>query len=68
LKIADIDSMFKAYYALYKKDPKYLIFDEIQNIPERSRVLRTFHNKRYKIIVTGSSSKLLLTEVSTELR
>ena len=68
LKIVDIDSMFKAYYALYKKDPKYLIFDEIQNIPERSRVLRTFHNKRYKIIVTGSSSKLLLTEVSTELR
>jgi hypothetical protein len=60
--------MFKAYYGIYKKEPTYLVFDEIQNIPEWSRVLRTFHNKRYHIIVTGSSSKLLITEITTELR
>jgi predicted AAA+ superfamily ATPase len=60
--------MLKAYYNLYQKEPTYLVFDEIQNVPEWSSLLRTFHNKGYKIIVTGSSSKLLLTEISTELR
>jgi predicted AAA+ superfamily ATPase len=30
--------------------------------------LRTFHNDGYKIVISGSSSKLLLTEISTELR
>jgi predicted AAA+ superfamily ATPase len=61
-------TLLKAYYNLYGKEPAFLIFDEIQNIPDWSKLLRTFHNQRYKIIVTGSSSKLLLTEISTELR
>jgi predicted AAA+ superfamily ATPase len=64
----EVFTLLKAYYSIYQQEPKFLIFDEIQNVPEWSRLLRTLHNKKYKIIVTGSSSKLLLTEISTELR
>jgi predicted AAA+ superfamily ATPase len=65
----EIDDMFKAYKRLYNQEPKFLIFDEVQNIPQWQKVLRTFHDRRkYKIIVTGSSSKLHTDEISTELR
>ncbi len=68
LKTRDIGEIFTIFQELYGKKPKYLFFDEIQNLDNRWRVLRSFHNDRYNIIVSGSSSKLLLTEISTELR
>jgi uncharacterized protein len=68
LQTSDFIQLIKIYYELYAKKPKYLFFDEIQNIPNRWKVLRHFHNDGYEIVVTGSSSKLLITEISTELR
>ena len=38
-------------------------------LPDWSRVLRTLHNRRqYRIVISGSNSKLLAREVATELR
>lgn len=68
LRTKDIWEIFAIFYELYGKSPKYLFFDEIQNLTNWWRVLRTFHNDWYNIIVSWSSSKLLLTEISTELR
>ena len=66
---SDIDNILTAFYQLTDQFPKYLFFDEIQNFPQWSRVLRMLHNKnRYKIIVSGSNSKLLSREIVTELR
>lgn len=50
--------------------PIYLILDEIQNIPNWSRWVRRMHDQysMIRIIVTGSSSKLLSRELATELR
>jgi predicted AAA+ superfamily ATPase len=53
---------------LYGKKPTYLFFDEIQNLKNYGKILRTFKDSGYKIVVSGSSSQLLLEEVSTELR
>ncbi len=53
---------------LYRKQPAYLFFDEIHIIPGWGKFLRRILNKGYKIFVTGSSSKLGLKEIPTELR
>jgi len=65
----DIGVIFEAFQRLTKKQPRYLFFDEIQHIPDWSRLLRTLHNQRkYSITVTGSNSSLLTREIATELR
>ncbi|MCG3205014.1 MAG: hypothetical protein KCHDKBKB_01731 [Elusimicrobia bacterium] len=51
-------------------DPLYVVLDEIQNVPQWSRWARRVHEQHPKLhlILTGSSSKLLSTELATELR
>lgn len=64
-----IDDILSVFYQLTDRYPSYLFFDEVQHLPEWSRVLRTLHNQnRYKIIVSGSNSNLLSREIATELR
>lgn len=65
----DIDRLLTVFYQMTEQYPRYLFFDEIQHLPDWSRVLRTLHNqKRYRIVVTGSNSGLLGREIATELR
>ncbi len=69
LRGEDMENLFTAFYKLTGKYPHFLFFDEVQNLPEWSRILRTLHNRRrFKIIISGSNSKLLSHEVATELR
>ena len=69
LSSEDIDEVFSVFYQLTGKYPLFLFFDEVQNLPDWSRILRTLHNRRrFKIIISGSNSKLLSREVATELR
>ena len=64
-----MDEIFTAFHQVAGKYPLFLFFDEIQNLPNWSRVLRTLHNRRqFRIIVSGSNSELLSGEVATELR
>lgn len=65
----NMDDLLTAFHQLAGKYPVFLFFDEVQHLPNWNRVLRTLHNRRrFKIIVSGSNSKLLGSEVSTELR
>lgn len=65
----DMDRLLAAFYQLTGRPPRYLFFDEVQNLPSWSRVVRTLHNARkYAIVVTGSNASLLGSEISTELR
>jgi len=59
-----------AYYELFPEQEEVnLFFDEIQAVPGWERfVTRLFEEKRYRIVVTGSSSKLLSQELATALR
>lgn len=69
IQAPDIENILSAFYQLTDQYPRYLFFDEIQNFPSWSRLLRTLHNQnRYKIIVSGRNSKLLSGEIATELR
>ncbi len=53
----------------YGKEPNYLFFDEVQNLKEWERLVYTlYEKKRYRIVITGSSSKLLSKEIATSLR
>jgi len=68
-KASDFDDLLLTFRQLAGQSPEYLFLDEIQHLPEWSRVLRTLHNKgQYKIVISGSNSQLLTREVATELR
>jgi predicted AAA+ superfamily ATPase len=50
-------------------EPRYILFDEPQYVEGWEKGVRTlFDRRRYRIVVTGSSSKLLGAEIATHLR
>ncbi|MEA3360223.1 MAG: ATP-binding protein [Thermodesulfobacteriota bacterium] len=64
-----MDEIFTAFHQVAGRYPLFLFFDEIQNLPNWNRVLRTLHNQgQFRIIVSGSNSELLSSEIATELR
>lgn len=66
---SDVAPLLAAFQRLTGRQPRFLFFDEVQRLPEWSRVLRTLHNQRhYTIVVSGSNSKLLHPEIASELR
>lgn len=66
---ADTDALLTAFQQVAGKAPSFLFFDEIQQLPGWSKILRTLHNQnRYGIVVTGSNAGLLEREIATELR
>jgi uncharacterized protein len=44
-----------------------LIFDEIQNVTGWEQFVRRMHDEQYKVVITGSNSKLLSSELATHL-
>lgn len=60
------------FYTLYPENHTrecYLFLDEVQNIPDWAIVVRRFFDsKNVQIYLTGSSAKLLSTEIATSLR
>jgi predicted AAA+ superfamily ATPase len=67
---ADIDILLDAYQELYpERTTPYLFLDEIHEITDWERAVRYLDDKKkYKIFITGSSSKLLSSEIATALR
>lgn len=72
LELASLDSLLEAYYELYpiKRDEKvYLFLDEIQAVENwELYVRRIYDTLNLQIFITGSSAKLLSTEIATGLR
>ncbi|MCF8297739.1 MAG: ATP-binding protein [Saprospiraceae bacterium] len=46
---------------------KFLVFDEIQNIPNWEKFVRSSHDKGFQIFITGSNASLLSRELGTRL-
>jgi len=62
--------VYKQNFSYNSKKPIYFLLDEIQNIPLWEKTIRSLYD-RYKdlrIIITGSSSQLLSSEIATSLR
>lgn len=69
----DLDKLLETFFELYspeKNQKIYLFFDEIQIVKDWDAWARKIYDSRkdIKIILTGSSSKLLSKEISTKLR
>ena len=72
LDLKDLDDILEAYYELYpeKRDEKvYLFLDEVQVVKNwEIYVRRIYDTLNLQIFITGSSAKLLSSEIATSLR
>jgi len=72
LELAHLDMILESYYELYptKRDEKvYLFLDEIQAVSNWELYIRRIYDTlNLQIFITGSSAKLLSTEIATSLR
>ncbi len=70
--LKDLDGLLEGYYELYphKREEKvYLFLDEVQNIDGWEKyVRRIYDSENIQLFITGSSSKLLSSEIATSLR
>lgn len=68
----DLETMMKVFYEIDSPDqskPVYLFLDEIQNVKDWGRWVRSIADrKKFSIYISGSSSKLLSREIATALR
>jgi predicted AAA+ superfamily ATPase len=63
-----LTELLYAVEELFPKQYRILFLDEIHIIPDWGKFLRRILDQGYKVFVTGSSSKLGLREIPTELR
>jgi hypothetical protein len=72
LKQTDLDLILQAYMELYPNAmlaETYFFFDEIQNVEGWEKFIRRVYDTKSKnLFITGSNSRLLSTEIATELR
>jgi predicted AAA+ superfamily ATPase len=72
LKGEALGLVLDAYYELFPElvdSQIHVLLDEVQAVEGWERfVARIFEDKRYSVVITGSSSKLLSKEIATSLR
>jgi predicted AAA+ superfamily ATPase len=72
LELKNLDDLMEGFYELYpeKREEKvYLFLDEVQNIEGWERYVRRIDDTlNIQLFITGSSSKLLSSEIATTLR
>jgi len=66
VEITDYNEIINAMNSVYHK-PKYLLLDEIQNLAKWELFVNRLRRQRYNLIITGSNSKLLSSELATHL-
>ena len=66
LNIKDTDEIIKCIFEVYKK-PKYIFFDEIQNLKNWELFVNKLHRRGYNLVLTGSNANLLSKELATSL-
>ena len=68
LDYRDLTVMLETFNEVYPESKKWLFLDEIQNIPEWEKFVRTALDDNIMVYLSGSSSKLLSKEVATSMR
>lgn len=64
--LKDYDDLIQAVNSVYK-NPKNLLFDEIQNLEKWELFVNRLNRQGFNLIITGSNSKLLSMELATHL-
>jgi predicted AAA+ superfamily ATPase len=67
-EIIDPNLLLQEYYELYPDKQPFFVFDEIQEIANFKEFILTLFIQHHKIFLSGSNSKLLSSELSTQLR
>ncbi len=68
-KAEDLVNAIDVHVQIYGKQPRFLIFDEVQDLDSwENAAYSLFEKKKYSIILTGPSSKLLSSDIATKLR
>jgi len=67
IKLEEVFDVLKIFSEIRYK-PKTLLLDEIQVLEGWQTLARSLYDRGYKVFITGSSSKLLPREISTQLR
>lgn len=69
---SDLRNMIEIFYEIYpenKNQKVYLFLDEVQNVSDWEKLIRTIvDSENIQVFVSGSSSKLLSKEIATSLR
>jgi len=65
-EIKDYDKIVEAMNSVYNT-PKFVLFDEIQNLPKWELFVNRLQRQGLNLIITGSNSKLLSKELATHL-
>jgi predicted AAA+ superfamily ATPase len=72
LELKDLQYFIEGYYEMFpenKQEKVYFFFDEIQVIPQWELFVRRIYDKeKVQLFLSGSSSKLLSSEIATSLR
>ncbi|MDP8296742.1 MAG: ATP-binding protein [Candidatus Orphnella occulta] len=66
IDVTDYNEIICAVDDVYNK-PKYLLLDEIQNLAKWELFVNRLQRQGYKLIITGSNSRLLSSELATHL-
>ncbi|MCX8081950.1 MAG: ATP-binding protein [bacterium] len=66
IDIKDYDAILTAVNSVYN-NPKFVLFDEIQNLPKWELFVNRLQRQGYNLVITGSNSKLLSSELSPHL-
>lgn len=66
LKVNSYDELLTILLDVYN-NTKYLFFDEIQNLKNWELFINKLHRRGYNIVITGSNSKLLSTDLASAL-
>ena len=69
VKSTDLDNLLVAHRELFNPDGTvYIFLDEIQNVENWDKwVRKVYDTGKYRLIITGSSSELLSSEIATSL-
>ena len=65
-RLSDTDGLLAAVDAIYG-EPRLLLFDEIQNVPDWELWVNRLHRQGRRLILTGSNAHLLSSELATHL-
>ena len=64
--VQDYDELVSAINAVYST-PKYVLLDEIQNLPRWELFVNRLQRQGYRLFLTGSNAHLLSSELATHL-
>ena len=70
LDYSDLASLLEVYYTLFPQNKKktiWLFLDEIQNVNQWEKFVRTCLDEEIKVFISGSSAKLLSKEIATAM-